>query len=142
MTQVHIHSGDGTGADAGVSDIGELLTRGFDYSDPTIKQLTDTTVTNVIDARSGEQFILTGVYASADRSIAAAGDLLEIYESSTALSSTQDKLLFSVDLARQGDASPNFPSTRITIGKFVNIDRTGTAGTITVTLWGYFVPVI
>lgn len=141
MTQVAIHGG-GTGADAGVSDIGELITRGFDHSDPTIKQLTDTTVTNVILSRSGEQFIMTGMYASADRSIANAGELLQIYEASTSLSGTQDKLLFSVDLARQADAGPNFPTTRITQGKFINIDRTGTAGVITVTLWGYFIPVL
>lgn len=139
--EVVLVSGDGTGAFAGVSTSGELLMRGFRHSDPTIKQLTDTTVTNFIAASAEEQFILTGMYASADRSISASGELLEIYEASAADSGTQSKLLFSVDLSRQGDAGPNFPTTRITKGTFINADRTGTAGIITVTLWGYFVPV-
>ena len=61
--------------EAGVSDDGELIVRPFDHSDPTIKQLTDTTVTNFLGPVSGEQTILTGMYASADRSIAANGDV-------------------------------------------------------------------
>lgn len=127
--------------EVGVSNSGELLVRNYDHSNPTIKQLTDTTVTNVLGPVTGEQTILTGMYASADRSIAAGGDVLEIYESAAADSGTQAKLLFSVDLARQGDSGPNFPTTRVTPGNFVNIDRTGAAGIITVTLWSYQVPV-
>lgn len=126
--------------EASVSPHGEVITRAFDYSEPTINQLTDTTVTNFIKPLTDQQFILTGMYASADRSINANGDVLEIYESSTADSGTQDKLLFSVDLARQGNSGPIFPTTKITEGKFINADRTNATGTITVTLWGYFIP--
>lgn len=140
--EVVIVSGNGNGVIAGVSNEGELLMRGFAHSDPTPKKLTDTTVVNFLAPTKGEQLILTGMYASADRSIAAAGDVLEIYESGAADSGIQDKLLFSVDLARQGDAGPNFPTTRITRGKFINADRTGSAGIITVTLWSYTVPVV
>lgn len=137
MTQVEIIGSDGK---VRVSSSGELITRGFEHSDPTIVQLTDTTVTNIIRPDSGLQFIMTGLYASADRSINANGELLEIYEAPEIASGTQDKLLFSLDLARQGDSGPAFPTTRITVGKFINVDRTGTAGTITVTLWGYEIP--
>lgn len=126
--------------EAGVSPHGELLTRAYNYSEPTIKVLVDTTITNFVKPEDGRQFVLTGVYASADRSITAAGDVLEIYEAPTATSGTQDKLLFSLDLARQGNASPNLPPTLITAGKFINADRTNSAGVITVTLTGYFVP--
>ena len=137
-------SGKNAGAqnEAGVSEHGEVLVRPFQHSDPTIKVLTDTTVTNFITPVTGETTILTGMYASADRSVNANGDLLEIYEASTDSSGTQDKLLFSVDLARQGDAGPNFPTTVITAGKFVNADRTNATGNITVTLWSYQVPTI
>lgn len=130
----------GGGHEAKVSSAGEFLSRAFDYSEPTIQQLTDTTITNFIKPRAGEQFILTGMYASADRSVAAAGELLEIYEAPTDDSGTQDKLLFSVDLARQGNANPTVPPGRINIGKFINADRTNSTGTITVTIWGYFIP--
>lgn len=140
-TEIVIVDGKGTDSKAGVSPEGELIIRGFKHSDPTINKLTDTTVTNFLTPTTGEQIILTGMYASADRSVNANGDLLEIYESASAMSGSQDKLLFSVDLARQGDAGPNFPTTRITVGKFVNADRTNATGIITLTLWSYTVPV-
>lgn len=139
-------TGRGSGKNAGeqnelgISRHGEALVRPFSHSTVTIKKLTDTTVTNFIEPVSGEQTILTGMYASADRSIAAAGDVLEIYESAAADSGTQVKLLFSVDLARQGDAGPNFPTTEITATHFINADRTGAAGIITVSIWSYQVP--
>jgi len=126
--------------EAGVSPNGELLIRSFDYSEPTIKQLTDTTVTEFAEPRDGQQFVLTGMYASADRSIGANGELLEIYESLAGDSGTQDKLLFSVDLARQGNANPVFPPGLISPERFVNADRTNTSGTITVSIWGFYVP--
>lgn len=137
-------SGKNAGAqnEAGVSEHGEVLVRPFQHSSPTIKKLTDTTITNFLKPVSGERTILTGMYASADRSVNANGDLLEIYESSTDASGTQDKLIFSVDLARQGDAGPNFPTTLLTEGKFLNADRTNATGTITVTIWSYQVPAI
>lgn len=132
----------GTLNEAGVSEHGEVLVRPFQHSSPTIKKLTGTAVTNFLKPVSGERTILTGMYASADRSVNANGDLLEIYESSTDVSGTQDKLIFSVDLARQGDAGPNFPTTLITEGKFLNADRTNATGIITVTIWSYQVPAI
>lgn len=132
----------GSQNEAGVSEHGEVLVRPFQHSSPTIKKLTDTTITNFLKPISGERTILTGMYASADRSVNANGDLLEIYEADTDVSGTQDKLIFSVDLARQGDAGPNFPTTLLTEGKFLNADRTNATGTITVTIWSYQVPAI
>ncbi len=140
--------GRGTGKKAGaqneaaVSEHGEVIVRPFQHSDPTIKKLTGTAVTNFIAPVTGERTILTGMYASADRSINNNGDLLEIYESETSSSGTQAKLLFSVDLARQGDSGPNFPTTLVTSGRFINADRTNATGIITVTLWSYQVPTI
>lgn len=135
-------SGKNAGAqnEAGVSEHGEVLVRPFQHSSPTIKKLTDTAVTNFLEPVSGERTILTGMYASADRSVNANGDLLEIYEAPTVSSGTQDKLIFSVDLARQGDAGPNFPTTLISAGEFLNADRTNATGIITVTIWSYQVP--
>lgn len=137
-------SGKNAGAqnEAGISEHGEVLVRPFKHSTPTIIKLTDATVSNAFSPVSGERTILTGMYASADRSVNANGDLLEIYEAATNSSSTQDKLLFSVDLPRQGDAGPAFPTTLVTEGKFINMDRTNTTGIITVTLWSYQVPTI
>ncbi len=126
--------------EAGVSAQGEVLVRPFRHSSPTIVKLTDATVNNLLKPVTGERTILTGMYASADRSINASGDVLEIYEASTSVSGTQNKLLFSVDLARQGEAAPNFPSTLISAGEFLNADRTNTTGTITLTIWSYQVP--
>lgn len=80
------------------------------------------------------------MHATADRSINASGDVLEIYEAPSEGSGTQDKLLFSLDLARQGQAVPNLPPTLITAKKFVNADRTNSTGNITLTISGYFVP--
>lgn len=132
--------GEGGLNEAGVSSAGEQLVRAYNYSEPTIKVLTDTTVTNFIKPKDGQRFVLTGVYASADRSINASGDLLEIYEASAEDSGAQDKLLFSLDLAKQGTAAPSLPPVLITAQKFINADRTNNTGSITVTISGYFVP--
>ena len=53
-TEFVIVSGNGNGVKAGVSAEGELLIRSFLHSDPTVKQLTDTTVTNVLEPLFGE----------------------------------------------------------------------------------------
>lgn len=127
--------------EAGVSPHGELLVRAYNYSEPTIRVLTDTTVTNFIKPENARLFVLTAVYASADRSVNTNGDLLEIYEAPAEDSGTQNKLLFSLDLARQGDAAPSLPPMLITAGKFINADRTNSTGNITVTISGYFIPV-
>ena len=125
---------------AEVTRNGEILTRRFSYSDPYIVQLTDTTVANLIIPKSGQQFILTGMYASADRSVNANGDVIDIYETSAADSGTQDRLLFSLDVARQTNTGFQLPDTRMTAGAFLNTDRTSTTGIISVTVWGYYVP--
>ncbi len=123
------------------SDQGEALVRPFDYSDPVTKKLIDTTVTNLIVPKADEQYILTGMFASADRSISANGELIEIYESAAADDGTQTKLLFSIDIARQGNVSPPSVQSKVTEGKFLNVDSTQAGGIITVTIWGYYIPI-
>ena len=137
---IGLFGGKGGENQAGVSPNGEVLIREFNYSDPIVKQLTDTTITNFVEATDGKQFVLTGMYASGDRSINNNGELLEIYESEGLDSGTQEKLLFSVDIPRQGNANPALPPMLITHGRFVNADRTNITGAITVTITGYFVP--
>lgn len=125
---------------ARVSEIGELITRDYAYSEPYINAFTDTTVYNYIRPREAQQFIITGLFVNADRSIAAAGELFQMWEASTATSTTQDKLLFSIDIARQGSVGPSLPPIKITQGKYVNADTTQAAGTITASLFGYWTP--
>ncbi len=141
MTNVHVIGQGGKERPLKTSDQGEALVRAFDYSDPVIKQLTDTTVTNLVGPKANEQYILTGMFASANRSVDANGAVLEIYESAAADSGTQTKLLFSIDMARQGNVSPPPVPGQVTIGQFVNADSTQTAGIITVTIWGYYIPI-
>lgn len=125
---------------AEVTSNGEVLVRDYKHSEPFIVQLTDATATNIITPRSNEQFTLTGFYTSADRSINANGDVLDIYEATTAISGAQDKLIFSLDMARQQSSGFATPNTPITESKFLNCDRTSATGIITVTIFGYFEP--
>jgi hypothetical protein len=107
---------------AEVTSNGEVLVRDYKHSEPFIVQLTDATATNIITPRSNEQFTLTGFYAT------------------TAISGTQDKLIFSLDMARQQSSGFATPNTPITESKFLNCDRTSATGIITVTIFGYFEP--
>lgn len=131
------------GVSAHVSENGELITRAFDYCEGSIQSITGTTAAfNFFEPKVGDQLILCGGIASANRSVDANGTVLEIYEADASDSTTQDKLLYSLDLARQ--QAVNLPPTplKITVGKYINGDRSSTAGAVTVTLFGFYVPSI
>ena len=134
---------DGKVTPAHVSANGEILVRQYGYSQSYINTMTGTTNPyNFLGTKPDKQFVLTGVFVSANRSIDAAGDLVEIFEAPTDSSATQDKLLFSLDIARQQIVSISLPGVKITQGKYLNGDRADATGTITVSLYGYFIPTI
>jgi hypothetical protein len=126
--------------EASVSKNGEVLVRAYGFSEPSIQTLTGTAAANLFASRPTEQLILTGIVISGNRSIAAAGDLVEVFEASAADSATQDKLLLSVDIARQQVVPVLGFQSLITQGKFLNVDRADTSGAISVTAFGYYVP--
>lgn len=127
-------------SEASVSKNGEVLVRAYGFSEPSIQTLTGTTAANLFAARPTEQLVLTGIVISGNRSIAAAGDVVEVFEAPAADSATQNKLLLSVDIARQQVVPVLGFQTLITQGKFLNVDRADTNGAVSVTAFGYYVP--
>jgi hypothetical protein len=133
---------DATSREAKVSSNGEVIVRSYGFSTPVIKTLDATTPFNLFTPKANEQLVWTGFLVSAARSIDVAGDLVEIFEASAADSATQDKLLVSLDLARQQVVPALGFETLITQGKYLNVDRGDGTGTITITAFGYYVPTI
>ncbi len=130
-------------ASAKISENGEVIIRAFDYSTPVNNAIAnDTTAINYFRPKVGQQLILTGLFASANRSIGANGDVVDVYEASSSDSTTQDTLLFSFDIARQQTVSPNVGQIKITEGKYLNADRDETAGSISLTISGFYVPAV
>lgn len=129
-----------TTSEALVSKNGEVIVRAYGFSEPSIQTLTGTSAANLYAASPTEQLVLTGIVISGNRSIAAAGDVVEVFEAPASDSATQDKLLFSVDIARQQVVPVLGLQSLITQGKFLNVDRADTNGAISVTAFGYYVP--
>jgi len=129
-----------TTSEALVSKNGEVIVRAYGFSEPSLKSLTTTSPANLFTAKASVQLVLTGIVISANRSIAVAGDVVEVFEAPASDSATQDKLLFSVDIARQQIVPVLGFQSLITQGKFLNVDRADTNGAISVTAFGYYVP--
>jgi len=114
--------GDGLGKSnvAQISNQGELITRPGQFSTSKKQQITDSSAVNFFKPIAGKKFIVTGIIINTDRNVGVNGSVIEIYEASSATSTTIDASIISVDLVKnQTNALTPF-LIETEEGKFIN----------------------
>ena len=107
---------------AKVTNFGELVVAPISYSDTVFLNMGVINIAfNFYIPKPGLQFVITGIFAKANRNVSAVTDAnVVVYEAESAETITKDKVLFQFPLIR-GEAS-NVPLLNIIVseGKFVN----------------------
>jgi len=140
-TPVQITDGNkGTKSKAGVSKIGQLIVAPFAYDDTQFIELAaDNTAYNFYKPKVGEQFVITGLRAKADRQVSNTVDAdVVIYEASSPTSLTADKILHQEAMIRGDSVTLNPTNILVSKGKYVNAKTTD--DDIHMTIMGYYIP--
>jgi len=120
MIKVNISDGTGKGNLAEITNQGELITRAAQFSTSKKQQITDSSAVNFFKPIAGKKFIVTGIIINTDRNVGVNGSAIEVYEASTATSTTIDTSIISVDLVKnQTNALTPF-LIETEEGKFIN----------------------
>lgn len=123
-----------------VSRIGQLATAPFDYDETKHLELADVDVAyNFYPPKVGHHFIITGLIYSADQQVALnTGATVIIYEASSILSTTIDKVLHQDDMIKNDRVVLLPLNLRVTAGKFLNAKTDD--DDIHMTIMGYYIP--
>lgn len=128
------------GRQAEISDIGEVLTRRFDYSDPQF-QFMDTAATaySFFGPRAGEQLVITDIIISADRNVTTQ-TLIDIYEADAADELTIVKSILRLDVLKSSQLPLIGLNLLVSQGVFVNAKHDD--DDVFMTIAGYYIPVV
>lgn len=140
-TPVHLLGRRGNWA-ADVTQLGQLVTAPFAYDETVFKELAaDNTAYNFYKSKSGQQFVITGIRAKADRDVSNTVDAdVVIYEAASEDTTTVDKILHQEAMIR-GESITLVPlNILVAAGKYVNAKTTD--DDIHMTLFGYYIPVL
>jgi hypothetical protein len=140
-TPVHIKGGP-TNRVARVTPLGQLVTAPFGYDETVFKELaTANTAYNFYQPKSGQQFVITGIRAKADRDVSNTADAeVVIYEAGSDSATAVDKTLHQEAMIR-GESITLIPvNILVAAGKYVNAKTTD--DDIHMTIFGYYVPVL
>ncbi len=133
----HVEIVDG-GHRLALSHIGEVLVRPFDYSDPVFNVLdVINTASNFFIPHSGEQLIVTGIIVFADRDVTTQTQI-DIYEASSLTSTTIDKQIRRIDLAKLEGHIETGLTLKINAGVFLNAKCDD--DDVFLTIDGYYIP--
>ena len=83
--------------------------------------------------------VVTDIFVHADRTAPVGGSLIEIYEASSATSTTSTKTIFKVDLPRSGGAIHTGLNFLISEGVWLNTKSDLSSGNNSITIAGYFI---
>lgn len=136
-TEMAIVGGGTNQRTALVSNSGELLTRPFAYSDPKFQDMdVAATAYNFFAPKVGEQLVITDIVAFADRDVTTQTQL-DIYEADSTSSTTIDKQILRLDIAKLTESPHHGLLWLVSEGKFVNAKHDD--DDIFLTIAGYFV---
>ena len=127
---------------AEVTALGQLVVAPLAYDDPAFKELAEpNTAYNFYKPISGQQFVITGIRAKADRQVSTTVDAdVVVYEASAEGSTAGlvvDRILHREAMVR-GESFTLLPmNLLVNAGKFVNAKTTD--DDIHMSIWGYYV---
>ncbi len=129
-----------TGRVADVTALGQLVAAPVAYDDTVFKELAEPdTAYNFYKPKTGQQFVITGIRAKADRQVSTTVDAdVVVYAASAEDTTTVDKVLYQEAMVR-GESATLIPlNILVAAGKFVNAKTTD--DDIHMTIMGYYVP--
>lgn len=137
-----IIDGTGTRSRAKVTKIGQVVTAPFAYDDSSVRELAEPdTAYNFYGPRSGEQFVMTGIFAKADRDVSNTVDaIVVLYEASGPSETDVDKVLFQAAMVRGDQVIVNPLNVLVGEGKWLNGKTTD--DDIHANITGYYVPAL
>ena len=142
-TPIHIIDGSrGCRTKVRVTSIGQLVVSNYAYDLTKFNELAEPdTAYNFYKPRAGQQFVITGIRAKADRQVSTTVDAeVIIYEANSNDTITAMKILHEEAMVR-GESVTLLPSNiLVSQGSFVNAKTTD--DDIFMTIMGYYIPVI
>lgn len=136
---VEITDGKGKNYKVKVSSIGQLIVAPVAYEETKFNELAaDNTAYNFYGPKAGQQFVITGIRARADRDVSTTVDaVVVVYEAVASDTTTVDKVLHQENLVRS--ESINLIPTNILVneGKYINAKTTD--DDIHMTIFGYYI---
>ena len=96
------------------------------------------TAFNIVEAKTGQQFIITDIVLYANKAVGAGDATVEIYEASQLVDTDVFKAVFTQEMVKQTSLSLNGLNIIVTEGKWLNVKTDD--NTIFVIVAGYFAP--
>lgn len=127
------------GKDAIVSENGELITGAYDYSAPHyVRTTVDDQVYNVVTAKAGHRFIVTGILIATSKAITGTATI-SLYEALAADTATAEKDILAIDMIKEDRLYLNLFNVASGAVKYINI--TASDSQVDCTVFGYYIPV-
>lgn len=125
---------------ATVTKFGQLVVAPLDYSTPVFDEIDIVdTAFNFIAPASGQSIVITDILLNGTRSLPVNGAIIDVYETSSAVSTTVDVEILRTDLSKQQIRDVTGQNLLVPEGKWVNVKSDG--ATAFVTIMFYRVPV-
>ena len=142
MTGIPVRLSSSGGIEAALSPIGQVITAPWRYDETVFNELAEpNTAYNFYKPKVDCQFVVTGIYAVADKQVASGTSApVIIYETSSTDSTTISKVLLQTAMVQ--DQIQLFAPLNILVteGMFVNAKTTD--DDIHMTITGYFIPAL
>jgi hypothetical protein len=125
-----------TGDKARVSINGEVATGALKYSEPYYVELeVDNQIYNVVPAKTGQRFIITGILIGADRNVTT-DCTVHVYEAVSDIGTTEKDIL-KIDLNKGEHTYLNLINVATQVTRWIN--ATTDDDDVDVTVFGYYV---
>ena len=139
-TPTHIIDGLGTKNRVKVTKLGQLVTGVIEYDETTFLELAEPdTAYNFYTPKAGQQFVITGIFAVADKQVSGnASATVIIYEATGEAETTISKVLLQTAMVQ--DQIQLFTPLNILVreGRFINAKTDD--DDIHMTITGYYIP--
>lgn len=129
-----------TGNSTLITSRGQLVTGALDYSTAyTVEANVINTAFNFVGPIIGKRFVLTDVLLYANKGVGAADATVELYETTSATSTTVERAILTMEMLKQTSRDMTGLNLICTAGRWINIKTDD--NTVFATIMGYYVNV-
>jgi len=135
---VQIKDGSGSGTNAKVTPIGQVVTAPYAYDDVSTKTLdVDDTAVNFYLPKAGQQFVVTTILLTANKNVTTDCTVV-IYEADDPTETTVTKTILNIEMLKNTSRDITGMNLLVSKGKFVN-GKTDDDD-VFCTIMGYYIP--
>lgn len=138
--EVKVVDGRGTPAQVKVTSIGQIVISPYAYDESKFNELAAAnTAYNFYTPKAGEQFVITGVFAVADKQVSSSvsADLV-VYEATADDTTSVSKVLIQTAIVQDQIQAIMPLNILVSEGKYVNAKTTD--DDVHMTIFGYYIP--